>query len=193
MEESPEKIDEKANSESRKTSHDAEASRDAEMALLFDAVKTEYEHSIKRSEKLDNKVYILLTVCAFEFVMLSDVIKHINNVSFPQNSKDLLLIIIFSILLLSCIVLFIAMLISLANLLKPMYLRRLESKIVLNEDLVIMPSNKAFRTICILYEQCVENNDRLLEKRFTKFRKCVNMMIFVICDLIALAVLCQFV
>ena len=170
-----------------------QASKDVEMEILFDAVKTEYEHCIRRSEKLDNKIYILLTVCAFLFVMLSDIIKTISNISFPNNCCELSLVIIFSILLLTAIVLFSVMLVYLASLLKPVFLSRLKSKEILKEDLIILPSETSFRTVCILYEQSIERNDTILEKKFNILKKCIDMMIALIIDLIVLAVLCQLV
>lgn len=39
-------------------------------------VQNEYNHCFERSVKLDNKVRILLTVCAFLFVMLSEAVPH---------------------------------------------------------------------------------------------------------------------
>lgn len=38
--------------------------------IAYSAFLSEYDHCVQRSEKLDNKVYILLTVCAFLFVLL---------------------------------------------------------------------------------------------------------------------------
>ena len=51
--------------------------------LSYESTKAEYDHCVQRSEKLDNKVYILLTVYAFLFVLLCDIIKKISCFSFP--------------------------------------------------------------------------------------------------------------
>ena len=47
-------------SESTKESDDKEEKSEL---VIFDAMKAEYEHCVQRAGKLDNKVYILLTVC----------------------------------------------------------------------------------------------------------------------------------
>lgn len=47
--------------------------------LSYETTKAEYDHCVQRSEKLDNKVYIILTVYAFLFVLLCDIIKKISN------------------------------------------------------------------------------------------------------------------
>lgn len=86
--------------------------------VAFDAAKSEYEHSFQRSEKLDNKIYILLTVCAFFFVLLTDLIKGISSIAFPKTQAELTLVIAFSILMFLSVSLFILMLIWLMKLLK---------------------------------------------------------------------------
>ena len=52
--------------------------------LSYESTKAEYDHCVQRSEKLDNKVYIILTVYAFLFVLLCDIIKKIAAFSFPK-------------------------------------------------------------------------------------------------------------
>ena len=42
--------------------------------IAYSAFLSEYDHCVQRSEKLDNKEYILLMVCAFLFVLLTSVI-----------------------------------------------------------------------------------------------------------------------
>ena len=58
--------------------------------LSYEATKAEYDHCVQRSEKLDNKVYIILTVYAFLFVLLCDIIKKISGsflLSFNKSDK----------------------------------------------------------------------------------------------------------
>lgn len=44
--------------------------------IAYSALLSEYDHCVQRAEKLDNKVYILLTVCAFLFVLLTSVLAY---------------------------------------------------------------------------------------------------------------------
>lgn len=53
--------------------------------IAYSAFLSEYDHCVQRSEKLDNKVYILLTVCAFLFVLLTSVISEAGKFRFPEN------------------------------------------------------------------------------------------------------------
>ena len=53
--------------------------------IAYSAFLSEYDHCVQRSEKLDNKVYILLTVCAFLFVLLTRVISAAGKFRFPEN------------------------------------------------------------------------------------------------------------
>ena len=92
--------------------------------LSYESTKAEYDHCVQRSEKLDNKVYILLTVYAFLFVLLCDIIKKISCFSFPGNKTQLALIITYSIFLTLDIILYIFTLIKLIHLLKGVAIER---------------------------------------------------------------------
>ena len=169
-----------------------QASKDAQMALLYDAVKSEYEHCVKRSEKLDNKVYILFTVCAFLIVILGNVVNKISDIAFPENRMELFLIIVFAISLTACIGAFTVILIILAGLIKPIMLKRFKSSLVYDLDMISFESKTAFRTILQYYEDSISVNDSTLEDGYKKFGRCVRLMIFVIIDMIVLFLLCQF-
>ena len=53
--------------------------------ICLDAVLEEYQHSIHRSEKLDNKVYILSTICGFIFVFITDIIPNLGTFQIPKD------------------------------------------------------------------------------------------------------------
>ena len=78
--------------------------------IVFDAMKEEYEHCVKRSEKLDNKIYILLTVCAFIFVLLTSIIEKASTFQMSQDMTKISLIIIYWLLLLVDVVIFCVLL-----------------------------------------------------------------------------------
>ncbi|MCD8074293.1 MAG: hypothetical protein LUF27_04525 [Lachnospiraceae bacterium] len=63
--------------------------------ISYEAVKLEYEHCIQRSEKLDNKIYIMLTVYAFIFTLLTSSINQIRDFVFPTDTAQLAMIILF--------------------------------------------------------------------------------------------------
>ena len=45
--------------------------------IYYEAARLEYEYVVTNSSKLDNKAYILLTVCAFLFAALYTVMGHV--------------------------------------------------------------------------------------------------------------------
>ena len=104
--------------------------------LSYESTKTEYDHCVQRSEKLDNKVYILLTVYAFLFVLLCDIIKKITDFSFPQNCIQFTLIIAYSVLLAFDIGLYVFILTRLTHLLKGVAIERFKPQIILEKDMI---------------------------------------------------------
>lgn len=67
-----------------------DAEHSAEM--VFEAIKNEYDHCVARSEKLDNKVYILLTICAFVFAFATSIYSKISSITKPETiEKEILL------------------------------------------------------------------------------------------------------
>lgn len=96
----------------------------------------EYDHCVQRSEKLDNKVYIILTVYAFLFVLLCDIIKKISDFSFPKNNSQLAWLIIYSIFLTLNVSLYIFTLIQLIHLLKGVSIKRFAPLIILKRQMI---------------------------------------------------------
>lgn len=145
--------------------------------LSYESTKTEYDHCVQRSEKLDNKVYILLTVYAFLFVLLCDIIKKITEFSFPQSCIQLTLVIIYSALLAFDIGLYVFILIRLTHLLKGIAIERFKPQIILERDMINADSKAVARYVCSRYNQCIDTNNNILEKRFKQFNVCVNCII----------------
>lgn len=146
-------------------------------SFSYEAVRCEYDHCIQRFERLDNKIYIALTICAFLFVLIVDIIKKIEVFSFPQTSIQLLLIIIYSILTTVDLGLFTYSLLTLTILLKSANLLRIEPFIVFEKDLPNETSICCVKYLCSKYIQCIEENNMLLEKNFMKYNKCIKCLI----------------
>ena len=124
----------------------------------------------QRSEKLDNKVYIILTVYAFLFVLLCDIIKKISDFSFPKDNVQLALLIIYSILLTLNVSLYVLTLIQLTHLLKGVAIQRFDPQIILKREMIDANSKAVAKYICSRYNQCIDTNKNILEKRFEKFK-----------------------
>lgn len=58
--------------------YDQELSEKIQIAV--ESSRLEYEHSFRRAKRLDNKVYTLLTVCGFIFVLLTTAINRVSEI-----------------------------------------------------------------------------------------------------------------
>lgn len=151
-------------------------SSDYSQVLSYESTKNEYDHCVQRSEKLDNKVYIILTVYAFLFVLLCDNIKKIDTFSFPENQIQLALVITYSIFLMFNIILYIFTLIKLVDLLKAISIERFDPQTILENNMISTNSKALAKYICSLYTKCIYINNSILEKRFQKFNVCIKQM-----------------
>ena len=95
--------------------------------VSFTAAQDEYNHCFQRSAKLDNKVYILLTVCAFLFVMLSEAIKKLSEFAIPQTKNQLIVEGGYIVILTLSVATFIIILVKLIGLLRGIKLSRFDS------------------------------------------------------------------
>lgn len=142
---------------------------------------------------MDNKVYILLTVYAFLFVLLCDIIKKISCFSFPGNKTQLALIITYSIFLTLDIILYIFTLIKLIHLLKGVAIERFNPQVVLKRDMVNADSKAVAKYICSRYNKCIDTNNTILEKRYQQFNACANYMIPIIIFSFFLIIISNFI
>ena len=161
--------------------------------IAYDAMKTEYDLCIQRSEKLDNKIYILLTVCAFLFVMLSDSIKKFSDVNLPETQFKLFMFGGFVVVLTLTIVVFVVLLVSLVILLRGVDIERFNANDVLELNLVNSDKMQVITYICIRYEQCRTHNHDVIEKRYKKYNNCILLIIIEIVLLLIIAFYCNLI
>lgn len=139
--------------------------------------QNEYNHCFERSAKLDNKVYILLTVCAFLFVMLSEAIKKLSEFTIPTTRCQLFIGGGYIALLTLNVTAFIIMLIKLIKLLRGIELTRFDSYEILNKDMIRAEKKQTVHYVCMVYEKCRDYNNRLIETQYKQFNKCVKLMV----------------
>ena len=161
--------------------------------ISFSAFVSEYEHCVQRAEKLDNKVYILLTVCAFLFVLLTSIINEAGRFAFPETGIGLALIIAYALLLVFDVAVYGVMLIKLVGLLKSVPFGRFNTREILNYDLVAQTPATTSRYLGTKYVRCIDYNNDLLEKRYKKFNFCVNLLAADVIISIFLAFICVFI
>ena len=161
--------------------------------IVFDAMKEEYEHCVKRSEKLDNKIYILLTVCAFIFVLLTSIIEKASTFQMSQDMTKISLIIIYWLLLLVDVVIFCVLLEKLVVILGSIEFQRLDINNIMELNIIEKNPRTAVKYIGANYMQCVENNHTILEKRYEVFNTCVRFLVLNVLLSLSLSFVCVFI
>ena len=151
----------------------------------------EYEHTVNRSDKLDNKVYIALTFCAFMFVSVLDLISNITKVEFPTASRELTLFVVYIVLCFITTGLFLHTLVELAKLLKPMEISRISADFYTRNELQQYAPFTIYTFTMSKYRESIDFSKDELENRFQIYYKCIEKLIVIVIGIFALYVLKQ--
>lgn len=141
--------------------------------VIFDAMKAEYEHCVQRAGKLDNKVYILLTVCAFVFVLITSLIEKAKDFCLPQNMTEESLVIVYWLLIIVDVVDFCVILVKLVVLLGSINFERLDIGDVLENNIIEERPKTSVKYIGAKYWKCINDNHAILERQYEKLNFCV--------------------
>ncbi len=166
--------------------YDQELMEKIQIAVEFS--RLEYEHSFRRAERFDNKVYILLTVCGFIFVLLTGAINRISEIDvFDFNDP---LILAYDIVMALSIVVTILLLVVLIHSLSGKKYKRYDSYKILENDLLSDKYNlKTFAKYTIMkYEKAKDYNDQIVTKQFGRLNIAVWLLIVVVVFLLSLTV-----
>lgn len=145
--------------------------------LCYQIALAEYEHCIKRSERLDNKIYILLTVCAFIFVLLTGAIQKVSELRWPQSSIEWILLVLYFALTTAAIISVILLLFQLIGSLSTIKLKRFDSVEVMEKDMTHADSRQVSKYVIALYEEARNHNNVLIDKRYKTVNCCVKALI----------------
>lgn len=145
--------------------------------LCYQIALAEYEHCIKRSERLDNKIYILLTVCAFIFVLLTGAIQKVSVLRWPQSSIEWVLLALYFSLTTAAIISVILLLFWLIGSLSSIKLKRFDSAEVMERDMTSADSKRVSKYVIALYEEARNHNNALIDKRYKTVNRCVIALI----------------
>ena len=156
-----------------KSTKDSEDKEEKSELVIFDAMKAEYEHCVQRAGKLDNKVYILLTVCAFVFVLITSLIEKASNFGMPQNMTEQSLIIIYWLLIAVDAIAFCVVLAKLVALLGSINFERLDIGDVLENNIIEERPKTSVKYIGAKYWKCINDNHAILERQYEKLNFCV--------------------
>jgi len=137
--------------------------------------------------------YILLTVCAFIFVLLTSIIEKASTFQMSQDMTKILLIIIYWLLLLVDVVIFCVLLEKLVVLLGSIEFQRLDINNIMELNIIEKNPRTAVKYIGANYMQCVENNHTILEKRYEVFNTCVRFLVLNVLLSLSLSFVCVFI
>lgn len=172
---------------------ESEQKEETSELVIFDAMKAEYEHCVQRAGKLDNKVYILLTVCAFVFVLITSLIEKVGNFCMPQNMAEESLIIVYWLLIIADVVTFCVVLVKLVVLLGSIKFERLDIGDVLENNIIEERPKTSVKYIGARYWKCIDNNHAILEKQYEKLNFCVIGLVLNVTISLVLSFVCVFI
>jgi len=134
----------------------------------LETLRIEYSNVFDRSNKLDNKVYIIITFCGFLFVFITGLFSSFVNISFSTNGVKNLLTVIYIITGLAVIISYVFILIYLMKLLEPEGIKRMDP--ILFEDLKLssLPEDQAIAELVQLYRDVININLEKLHIRCDK-------------------------
>lgn len=166
---------------------------DTSEEIVFDAIKVEYEHCVQKSEKLDSKINILLTVCAFIFVLLTSIIEKAGTFNAPMDMAQFSWIVIYWILTLVDVVTFCVLLIKLVTLLGSISFERLDICDVMENNIIELKPKATVKYIGANYMRCIDSNHSILEKKYDGFNTCVRLLVVNVVLSLILSFVCAFI
>lgn len=172
-----EKPEEAADSSSQKEDKSDNEIVNNDPAMVLEISRTEYEHSVKRLDRFDNKVYILLTVCAFIFVMLTSAIGNIGETKIPETCVGWIVVVIYIGVVVAAIIMTVALLKGLIGALSSIALHRLDSPDITDYNMALADRNQVARYVIGIYEQSTKINNGLINEKYKTVDQCVNLLI----------------
>lgn len=141
-------------------------------ATCLDAVLEEYQHSLRRSEKLDNKVYILSTICGFIFVFITDIISNLGTFQVPKDIVQTWLVRSYFALTILMSLIYLYTVFKLGILLTAKKTMRLTPDYLILNKVYDIKEKYARIFIASQYIRAINDTNTFLEKRFKKFNWC---------------------
>lgn len=149
--------------------------------LALNSLILEYKNSFDRSNKLDNKVYIVITFCGFLFVLITNLFSGLTTLTAPGSTVSALLTGLYVLCCLAVTLAYIGVLIYFLRLLRPEKIHRMDPAFTHAEGLSSLPEQEAARRLLALYRQVVDENLARLHDRCDQFTKGLR---YVVCTVI---------
>lgn len=140
--------------------------------ICLNAILEEYQHTVHRGEKLDNKVYILSTICGFIFIFITEIISRLANFELPSNRMQAWLINSYFIFTCVMSIIYLYTIFKLGILLTAKKTRRLTPDFLILNKVYDLDQKHTRIFIATQYIQSINDVNNYLEKRFTSFNNC---------------------
>lgn len=154
--------------------------RESQM-LALDSLILEYKNTFDRSNKLDNKVYIVITFCGFLFVFITNLFSGLTRLTVPADSLSAVLTGLYVLCCLAVMIAYVGVLIYFLRLLRPEKIHRMDPDFTHAESLSSLPEQEAAGRLLELYRQVVDENLARLHDRCDRFTKGLR---YVVCTVI---------
>ena len=105
--------------------------------LVLDSLILEYKNTFERSDKLDNKVYIVITFCGFVFVFITNLFGGLTGLVMPEGTLALLLTVLYVGSCLAVMLAYVLVLVFFLNLLRPERIHRMDPEYMQVERLAV--------------------------------------------------------
>ena len=173
------KVNKRKHMNNTEVNQQVSAEEDASEACL-NATMEEYQHVVRRSEKLDNKVYILSTICGFIFAFITGIISNLSDFQMPKNGIQTCLVIVYIIIVILMSLLYLYTIFRLGILLTAREMLRLTPDYLLLHKIYNIKEKYARIFIASQYVKAINDTNKLLEKRFKEFNWCVYRTAFIL-------------
>lgn len=148
--------------------------------VCLNAIMEEYQHVVRRSEKLDNKVYILSTICGFIFAFITGIISNLLDFQMPKNRVQTNLVIIYIILVALMSLFYLYTIYKLGILLTARAIQRLTPDYLLLHKIYDIKEKYARIFIASQYVKAINDSNKILEKYFKEFNGCIYRTAFIL-------------
>ena len=126
--------------------------------LVLDSLILEYKNTFERSDKLDNKVYIVITFCGFVFVFITNLFGGLTGLVMPEGTLALLLTVLYVGSCLAVMLAYVLVLVFFLNLLRPERIHRMDPEYMQVERLAVQSEPETIGRLIELYRETVNDS-----------------------------------
>ena len=148
--------------------------------LVLDSLILEYKNTFERSDKLDNKVYIVITFCGFVFVFITNLFGGLTGLVMPEGALALLLTVLYVGNCLAVMLAYVLVLVFFLNLLRPERIHRMDPEYMQVERLAVQSEPETVGRLIELYREPVHDSLGRLHDRCDKFSRGLRYVVWTV-------------